>query len=363
MSTCNIGIQNAVEGILNDQPWFKYNKTSGIIEIFDSPNGKINQQNSMGVAKTIATSINESINDGYKDVGTIAYATFLNNRGAVTIQPTKSQLELINAEDFKKFIELQEQIEDELQEEGFRKLAEESNAFLDEENNQKKEDVYFNLNSSPEIQFDFKISNIISGNLAKIRQWESNKSVSQEILYNKIQQLGVPKEQLELLKNSNGNTIEEKLINLLANYSYTVEINTAKIKNLNHFDDLQLELGNSLWMMINDEIIDVWNNDDNVYTLENAPDEIKEYFTNFKNNNINTAYYSDLTVPGGTNGSYREQNFETPLIKVPKSHAQFNTENTIGFTRGDDRIQYSESDIEILISTMENAGVLKINCT
>ncbi len=97
-----------------------------------------------------------------------------------------------------------------------------------EQGNNKKEDVYFNLNSSPEVQFDFKISNIISGNLAKIRQWESNKSVSQEILYNKIQQLGVPKEQLELLKNSNGNTIEEKLINLLANYSYAVEINTVK---------------------------------------------------------------------------------------------------------------------------------------
>ena len=138
MSTCNIGIQNAVEEILNDQLWFKYDKTSGIIEIFDSPNGKINQQNSMGVAKTIATSINKSINDGYKDIGTIAYATFLNNRGAVTIQPTKSQLELINTEDFKKFIELQEQIEDELQEEEFRKLAEESNTYLDEE----KEVVY-----------------------------------------------------------------------------------------------------------------------------------------------------------------------------------------------------------------------------
>ena len=138
MSTCNIGIQNAVEGILNNQPWFKYNKSSGIIEIFDSPNGKINQQNSMGVAKTIATSINKSINDGYKDVGNIAYARFLNNRGAVTIQPTKSQLELINTEDFKKFIELQEQIEDELQEEEFRKLAEESNTYLDEE----KEVVY-----------------------------------------------------------------------------------------------------------------------------------------------------------------------------------------------------------------------------
>lgn len=39
--------------------------------------------------------------------------------------------------------------------------------------------------------------------------------------------------EIRILKNSNGNTIEEKLINLLANYSYTVEINTAtKDKNV-----------------------------------------------------------------------------------------------------------------------------------
>ena len=231
-----------------------------------------------------------------------------------------------------------------------------------EQGNNKKEDVYFNLNSSPEVQFDFKISNIISGNLAKIKQWESNKSISQELLYNKIQQLGVPKEQLELLKNSDGNTIEEKLTNLIANYSYTIEINTAKNNNLNHFDNLQLELGNSLWVIVNDELIDVWNNDDNVYTLENAPDEIKEYFNNFKNNNTNTAYYSDLTVPGGTNGSYREQNFETPLIKVPKSHAQFNTKNTIGFNRNDDRQIYTEKDIDSLLEIMKKSGVLEVKC-
>ena len=321
MSTCNIGIQNAVEGILNNQPWFKYDKTSGIIEIFDSPNGKINQQNSMGVAKTIATSINKSINDGYKDVGNIAYARFLNNRGAVTIQPTKSQLELINTEDFKKFIELQEQIEDELQEEEFRKLAEESNAFLDEENNQK-EDVYFNLNSSPEVQFDFKISNIISGNLAKIKQWESNKSISQELLYNKIQQLGVPKEQLELLKNSDGNTIEEKLTNLIANYSQVIEINTAtKDKN------------------------------------------VEEGFESIDNRPIPTTYYSNLTVPGGTNGSYIEANIETPMI-VPsiQSHAQFKTDNTIGWMRADEKQNYQEKDIDNLIEIMKKSGILEVNC-
>ena len=337
MSTCNIGIQNAVEEILNDQPWFKYNKSSGIIEIFDSPNGKINQQNSMGVAKTIATSINESINDGYKDVGTIAYSTFLNNRGAVTIQPTKSQLELINTEDFKKFIELQEQIEDELQEEEFRKLAEESNAFLDEENNQKKEDVYFNLNSSPEIQFDFKISNIISGNLAKIRQWESNKSVSQEILYNKIQQLGVPKEQLELLKNSNGNTIEEKLINLLANYSYTVEINTAINK--------KIKLGDVII------IPDVGNVTVTQEVLNSRTD----------NRDIPTQHYSNLTVPGGT--AYTENEIATPAITPSiKGHGAFSTDNGIGWGRWDEKVQYTEKDIDSLIDILKNSGQLEINC-
>ena len=165
-----------------------------------------------------------------------------------------------------------------------------------EQGNNKKEDVYFNLNSSPEVQFDFKISNIISGNLAKIRQWESNKSVSQELLYNKIQQLGVPKEQLELLKNSDGNIIEEKLTNLLANYSQVIEINTAtKDKN------------------------------------------VEEGFESIDNRPIPTTYYSNLTVPGGTN--YTENEIATPAITPSiKGHAQFSTNNGIGWFRSDEKI-------------------------
>lgn len=137
-----------------------------------------------------------------------------------------------------------------------------------------------------------------------------------------LQELQIPKEQQELIKGFNTRNREQILTSLLANYSYTVEINTTK----SPLSEMDRKIG-----------------------LD-------------ENDNINTSYYSNLTVPGGTNGSYREQNFETPLIKVPKSHAQFNTENTIGFTRGDDRIQYSESDIESLISTMEKSGILKINC-
>ena len=194
--------------------------------------------------------------------------------------------------------------------------------YTTEQGNNKKENVYFNLNSSPEVQFDFKISNIISGNLAKIKQWESNKSISQQVLYNKIQQLGVPKEQLELLKNSNGSTIEEKLTDLVANYSQVIEINTAtKDKN------------------------------------------VEEGFESIDNRPIPTTYYSNLTVPGGTNGSYIEANIETPMI-VPsiQSHTQFKTENTIGWMRADEKQNYQEQDIDNLIETMKKSGILQVTC-
>ena len=153
MSTCSIGIQNSVEKVLNDQPWFKYNKEGGVIEILDSPNGKINQQNSIGVARTIATSINKLINDGYKNIGDIAYTTFLNNRGIVRIEPTKSQLQLINSIEEEEFIKLQEQIEEELQEEEFRKLAEESSTYVNEEGDivPTEEDAYFQLPSDKNV--------------------------------------------------------------------------------------------------------------------------------------------------------------------------------------------------------------------
>ena len=211
-----------------------------------------------------------------------------------------------------------------------------------EQGNNKKEDVYFNLNSSPEVQFDFKISNIISGNLAKIKQWESNKSISQELLYNKIQQLGVPKEQLELLKNSDGNTIEEKLTNLIANYSYTIEINTAYNKNkketgLTEYSTNNFELNGWNYQSYNDKYnkqfgdagdwIEISETEFNIAKVEANKDEVT---------NIPTQHYSNLTVPGGTN--YTENEIATPAITPSiKGHAQFSTNNGIGWFRSDDK--------------------------
>lgn len=79
-----------------------------------------------------------------------------------------------------------------------------------------------------QVDYQFKSAEKILVNLSKIKQWE--KVVTDPpVIWEKIQKdLQIPKEQLELIKNSEGKAVEEKLTNFLANYSYTVEINTAK---------------------------------------------------------------------------------------------------------------------------------------
>lgn len=67
---------------------------------------------------------------------------------------------------------------------------------------------------SPQVNYQFKAVEIISRNLDKIRQWESNKSINQETLFKKIQELGVPKEQLIIFHQTFNNLIEKKFQNL-----------------------------------------------------------------------------------------------------------------------------------------------------
>ena len=141
-----------------------------------------------------------------------------------------------------------------------------------------------------------------------------------------LTELQIPKEQKQLLLDLGITDREQLALELVSKYSYTVEINTAK------------ESGN----------------------IEQFEDEFGNTFSSETSIKKDSSYYSNLTVPGGTN--YTERNFETPLIKVPKSHAQFNTENTIGFTRGDDRQVYTEKDIDSLLEIMQKSGILKVKC-
>jgi hypothetical protein len=61
-SNCTLGIQNLVKTTLNNKPWFEYDQSLGIVNILDSFAKKINKENSHGVAKTTAITINKQIN-------------------------------------------------------------------------------------------------------------------------------------------------------------------------------------------------------------------------------------------------------------------------------------------------------------
>jgi len=147
---------------------------------------------------------------------------------------------------------------------------------------------------------------------------------------------GVTNQQIDLIfdymKSNNIKEISTKelALEMAANYSFNVEINTAKA----NFKRKNID------QITGEEFID-----DSEATGENAQ------------------YYSNLTVPGGTNGSYIEANIETPMI-IPsiQSHAQFKTENTIGWMRADEKQNYQEKDINNLIEIMKKSGILEVNC-
>ena len=175
-----------------------------------------------------------------------------------------------------------------------------------------------------------------------------------------LTELQVPKEQKELIKSFNTRNREEILTSLLANYSYTVEINTAKELKQSFYED----------SLYRDVIIKngYEYNKDSLWKSEMYGDggQIKitqEEYDNVFNDTKPTQHYSNLTVPGGINGSYIEANIETPMI-VPsiQSHAQFKTDNTIGWMRADEKQNYQEKDIDNLIEIMKKSGILEVNC-
>jgi len=80
---------------------------------------------------------------------------------------------------------------------------------------------------SPEnTQYQFAAVNKITANLDRINKL-FKKIGNNDVFWNKLQQdFKIPKSQVELIKNSEGNNVEEKLASFVANYSYTVTSNT-----------------------------------------------------------------------------------------------------------------------------------------
>jgi hypothetical protein len=171
-----------------------------------------------------------------------------------------------------------------------------------------------------------------------------------------LTELQIPKEQKELILNLGKTDREEIITDLLANYSYIVEINTAKSKvdkyridYAYHNVDFNEIKKTGLYFLYNGITYDFNKGGsiflkNNISILENEAEKIYNDFRQYKiekakrqekENFEPTQYYSNLTVPGGTN--YTENEIATPAITPSiKGHAEFATDQGIGWFRSDD---------------------------
>lgn len=157
------------------------------------------------------------------------------------------------------------------------------------------------IGNQDNFQYQFKVVNYALANLTQLNKWWNNKSIDKDTFWKKFQQLTqAPTEQVNLLRNSEGNNLEEKLTNFAANYSYTVEVNTARE---------QLPI---------DDQTRYYQEGDKYYSDDpyDGKQEItfEEYERYRPKLTSNSSYYSNLTVPGGTN--YTEQEIAIPGIEV-----------------------------------------------
>jgi hypothetical protein len=186
---------------------------------------------------------------------------------------------------------------------------------------------------------------------------------------NDLQKQGASSQQIELFKEvaKPGMTKDQIATSIAASYSYTVEINTAIEKKELGEQPQPFELSNNAPQ---------FTLDGNVYKMrsdiefdEEGPSNITTFYKNNEQistqefikakelaakKNVPTQYYSNLTVPGGTN--YTENEIATPeIIPSIKGHAQFATDKGIGWFRSDEKSQledkasnYFAPDIESL---------------
>ncbi len=182
--------------------------------------------------------------------------------------------------------------------------------------------LFYSVKPSNQIDFSLKSINILSSPKAEELFKKGNKN--NWSLDKILTELAIPKEQKQLILSLGKTNREEIITDLLANYSYTIEINTRSETYMER---------------INEDLY-------NPYDSLEAGDE-----------RVNTQYYSNLTVPGGTN--YTEQEISTPLITPSiKGHAQFSTDDGIGWFRSDDKYPFT-GFLEDLIAS---GTIKKVSC-
>lgn len=202
-----------------------------------------------------------------------------------------------------------------------------------------------------EVGFRLKTVNIVTDNLSKINNWFKQLGNTDKFWQKLQQDLQIPKEQLELLKESDGKTIEEKLASFVANYSYTVEINTGE-KAVSYEFPKNQSFSNFItddkryYSKETEDFGYDFFEDDKKITFEEFQKARDKAFDNNKRIRITVPsdFYSSLTVLGGAN--YKESEIATPVITPNiKGHAQFATNNGIGWFRSDEQTLKTGFDV------------------
>jgi hypothetical protein len=172
-----------------------------------------------------------------------------------------------------------------------------------------------------EVNFELKAIDILASdraeqvfNKGKKNNWSLDKILTE---------LQIPKEQKQLILDKNINNREEIITSLLTDNSFIVEINRSEEKT----DEFTLTKEDQI-----DLINEAFSNN------ELSEEEYKTALDNVEKDivpdRVPTSVYSNLTVPGGTN--YTENEIATPDITPSiKGHAQFSTNNGIGWFRSD----------------------------
>ncbi len=161
--------------------------------------------------------------------------------------------------------------------------------------------VSYNLKAVDILSSDKAIQVFKKGNK---NNWELSKILTE---------LQIPKEQKQLILDKGLTNKDEIILALLADNSFAVEINIATTKSANSVDDY-----------------------DTAYEQQYGQGDIV---------GSNTQHYSNLTVPGGIN--YTENEISTPAITPNiKGHAQFSTNQGIGWFRSDEQKEDSNLSIE-----------------
>ena len=195
------------------------------------------------------------------------------------------------------------------------------------------EDVY----SSVEVNLSLKAVDILASQKAidtfakgQKNNWPIEKTLTE---------LQIPGEQKQLILASGKTNLDDIITDLLANYSYAVEIKTATDpkSNQNYGEDIENGFRRGEFKYFKNYKFEYIKKGfgENDPQIKISREEYEQAFA--KQEDKPTAYYSNLTVPGGTN--YTENEIATPAITPNiKGHAQFATDKGIGWFRSDDKL-------------------------